>query len=74
MADIALTSNWSAPATVRRPDWLGTVAHRVEVYTQPHVGQEFGYKSCVHYAKGSDIPLVLGGKSVGSLPVSEFLA
>ena len=50
------------------------VAHRVEVYTQPHVGQESGYKSCVHYAKGSDIPLVLGGKSVGSLPVSEFLA
>ncbi len=30
MADIALTSNWSAPATIR-PDWLGALAHRAEV-------------------------------------------
>ena len=47
---------------------------RVEVYTLPRGGKAPTYKSCVHYVKGQDIPLVLAGKSVGSLPVSEFLA
>jgi hypothetical protein len=31
VADIALTSNWSAPATASRPDWLGALSHRAEI-------------------------------------------
>jgi hypothetical protein len=31
MADLALTSNWTAPATIRRPHWLDALAHRHEV-------------------------------------------
>ncbi|MEO7221087.1 MAG: hypothetical protein ABIY37_01305 [Devosia sp.] len=30
MADTTLTSNWSTPATIRRPDWLATLTHRAE--------------------------------------------
>lgn len=46
----------------------------VEIYTQPRRGKTPTYKARVDYVKGQDIPLVLAGKSVGSLPVSEFLA
>lgn len=31
MADITLTSNWSAPASIRRPAWLDAIAHRTAV-------------------------------------------
>ena len=55
--------------------WIvNLIDHRVEVYTQPRGGKKPGYKSCVHYAKGSQIPLVLAKKKIGTLPVSEFLA
>jgi len=55
--------------------WIvNLVARRVEVYTKPRVGEETGYGSCVHFEMDTDIPLTLAGKSVGSLPVSEFLA
>ena len=55
--------------------WIvNLVARRVEVYTQPRDGLESGYKSCVHYAAGAVIPLIFGTKTVGALPVSEFLA
>ena len=55
--------------------WIvNLVAHRVEVYTQPRVGKETGYKSRIDYAPGTDIPLTLGGRAAGTLPVSEFLA
>ena len=55
--------------------WIvNLIDHRVEVYTQPRGGKKPGYKSCVHYAKCDEIPLVLAKKKVGSLPVSEFLA
>jgi len=53
---------------------INLIDMRVEVYTQPRGGKKPGYKSCVHYAKGEEIPLVLAKKKVGSLPVSEFLA
>ena len=32
------------------------------------------YKSRIDYAHGTDIPLTLSGRVIGSLPVSEFLA
>jgi Uma2 family endonuclease len=55
--------------------WIvNLIDHRVEVYTLPRSGKKPGYKSCVHYAKGSEIPLVLAKKKLGTLPVSEFLA
>ncbi len=47
---------------------------RVEVYTLPRGGKSPTYKSRLDYVNGEEIPLVLAGKSVGSLPVSEFLA
>ena len=55
--------------------WIvNLIDKRVEVYTQPRGGKKPGYKSCVHYAKGDEIPLVLAKKKLGTLPVNEFLA
>ena len=53
---------------------VNLIHHRVEVYTKPKAGKNPTYKSRVDYVKGDEIPLVLAGKPVGTLPVSEFLA
>ncbi len=55
--------------------WIVNIPeHRVEIYTEPQPGTDPRYQSRIDYAPGTDIPLTLAGKSVGSLPVSEFLA
>ncbi len=46
----------------------------VEIHTQPRGGKTPGYKSCVEYPRGSEIPLVFGKLKLGTLPVDEFLA
>ena len=55
--------------------WIvNLIDNHVEVYTQPRGGKAPANKSRIDYVKGQEIRLVLAGKSVGSLPVSEFLA
>lgn len=49
-------------------------ARRVEVYTQPHGGKNPGYRKRVEYAPGDVVPVVAGGKKVGTIPVDELLA
>jgi hypothetical protein len=45
----------------------------VEVYTQPKGGKKPGYKAKADYAAGDGVPVVLGGKPVGTIPVSEII-
>lgn len=45
----------------------------VEVYTQPKGGKKPGYKAKAEYRAGDSVPVVLGGKHVGTIPVSEIL-
>ena len=45
----------------------------VEVYTQPRGGKKPTYRVRTDYAAGQVVPVVLGGKPVGTLPVSEIL-
>lgn len=45
----------------------------VEVYTQPKGGKKPGYKSKAEYRAGESVPVVLGGKQVGTIPVSEII-
>ncbi len=65
--------NLYADAGVKQYWIVNLVARRVEVYTRPRGGED-GYGSCIQYAPGTDIPLTLGGRVIGRLPVSEFLA
>ena len=46
---------------------------RVEVFTLPRGGQNPTYKMQQNYAIETDVPLVLRGQELGSLPVREFL-
>lgn len=45
----------------------------VEVHTQPKGGKKPGYKAKVEYRAGESVPVVLGGKQVGTIPVSEII-
>jgi Uma2 family endonuclease len=45
----------------------------VEVYTQPKGGKMPTYRTRTDYAAGESVPVVLGGKTVGQLPVSDIL-
>lgn len=46
---------------------------RVEVYTQPRGGKSPTYRTRTDYAPGQDVSVVVAGKTLGSLPVSELL-
>jgi Uma2 family endonuclease len=46
----------------------------VEVYTDPrNRGRNPTYRARTDYAAGESVPVVLGGKQVGTLPVSEII-
>jgi Uma2 family endonuclease len=62
-------------AAAKLPEyWLiDLVAGEVVVYTQPKGSKKPGFRGRVVYDKASEIPLVLGGKSIGSIRVAEFL-
>lgn len=46
---------------------------RVEVYTQPRGGKNPGYKQQTNYCPGDEVPVVVGGKELGRIPVKELL-
>jgi Uma2 family endonuclease len=46
---------------------------RVEMYTAPRGGKAPTYRSHTDYAPGQAVPVALGGKAVGSIPVAELL-
>lgn len=45
----------------------------VEVYTKPRGGRTPTYRARTDYAAGDSVPVVLGGKPAGTLPVSEII-
>jgi Uma2 family endonuclease len=54
--------------------WIVNVKDRIiEVYTKPGNGKSPGYKSRKDYRPGTSVPVVVGGKKVGTVPVDELL-
>lgn len=54
--------------------WVVNIpGRRVEVYTNPRGGKAPTYRTRTDYAPGQDVPVVVAGKTLGSLPVSELL-
>jgi Uma2 family endonuclease len=46
---------------------------RVEVYTQPRGGKNPTYRRQSNYGPGEAVPVVVGGKELGTIPVNELL-
>ena len=54
--------------------WIVNVVGRaVEVYTDPRGGKNPTYKTRTDYAAGRSVPVVLSGKMVGDIAVSDIL-
>lgn len=54
--------------------WIVNVRESiVEVYTNPRGGRNPTYRARTDYAAGESVPVVLGGKQVGTIPVSEII-
>jgi len=57
-----------------REFWLvNLVSRKLEVYTKPKAGKSAKYGHCREYKKNETVPLVLGGKTVAELAVSELI-
>lgn len=48
-------------------------ANIIEVYTQPRGGRNPTYRSRVDYTAGMAVPVVVAGKTLGTIPASEIL-
>ncbi len=54
--------------------WIVNLQERiVEIYTQPRGGRNPAYRSRVDYVTGSTVPVIVAGKTVGTIPASEIL-
>lgn len=54
--------------------WIIDVnARRVEVYTQPRTGKTPTYRTRTEYAPGDAIPVVVGGRTLGTIPAADLL-
>ncbi len=54
--------------------WIVNLKERViEVYTLPRNGKNPGYRERETYSPSQSVPVVIGKKTVGSIPVSEIL-
>jgi hypothetical protein len=54
--------------------WIvNLVDRRVEVYTQPKGGKNPTYKTRTDYGPNDSVPVVIGGKKVGTIAVKELL-
>jgi hypothetical protein len=54
--------------------WIvNLISRRVEVYTRPRGGRNPGYKQQKLYKAGEDVPVAIGRKQLGRIPVSELL-
>jgi Uma2 family endonuclease len=54
--------------------WIVNIPDRVvEVYTQPRGGKSPAYRTRTDYAPGADIPVVLRGQTVGTVPAGSVL-
>lgn len=54
--------------------WIIDVkARRVEVYTDPRGGKNSGYRTQATYGPKDSVPVVIGGTTLGTIPVKELL-
>jgi Uma2 family endonuclease len=54
--------------------WILNLIHgRVEVYTEPRGGRTPAYGKRQDYGPGDSVPLVIGGKRLGTIPVRQLL-
>lgn len=54
--------------------WIvNLVDRRVEVYTDPRRGKKPVYKNCKKHEFMGEVPLVIGGKELGRIPVKELM-
>jgi Uma2 family endonuclease len=54
--------------------WIINVnERRIEVYTQPRGGKNPTYKRQTNYGPDDEVPVVIGGKQFGRIPVKELL-
>lgn len=54
--------------------WILNVQARcIEVYTHPRGGKKPGYKKTATYLRGDHVPVVVGGKKLGTIPVAKLL-
>jgi Uma2 family endonuclease len=54
--------------------WIVNLRDRaVEVYRQPRPGRTWKYRVRTDYTPGQAVPVVVGKKAVGSIPVNEIL-
>lgn len=52
---------------------VNLIDRRVEVYTTPRGGRTPAYRTRIDFRPGQAVPVVVGKKTVGSIPVSELL-
>jgi Uma2 family endonuclease len=52
---------------------INLIDRRVEVYTNPRGGRNPTYRTRTDYAPGAAVPVVVGGRTVGTVPVNEVL-
>lgn len=52
---------------------IDVTARRIEVYTQPRGGKTPGYRKQTTFAPGDAVPVVTGGKRLGTIPAEELL-
>lgn len=54
--------------------WIINVAAKsIEVYIHPRGGKNPGYRKPVTYSHGESVPVVVGGKTLGTIPVAKIL-
>ena len=54
--------------------WIVNIPNqRVEVYTSPRRGRRPSYQNRTDYDRGSQVPVVLNGKTVGEIAVNDLL-
>jgi Uma2 family endonuclease len=54
--------------------WIIDVKERrVEVYTVPRGGKSPGYRTLAEYAPGDNVPVVVAGRTLGTIPAAELL-
>lgn len=54
--------------------WIVNIPdRRVEVYTNPRGGKNPTYRTRAEYAPGAAVPVVVGGKELGTVPVNDLL-
>jgi hypothetical protein len=51
---------------------LNVQARSIEVYTQPRSGKKPGYRKKAIYSKDDEVPVLVGGKKLGMIPVAKL--